>query len=133
MREILFKAKRKDNGEWIKGSYIKDPMLEIHYIFCDNYDKNAEDYCENIEIIPETLCQYTGMKDENGKKIFENDIVIYDDGLAKIEWNNSCKAFLVVIFYMGYSVEEDLRKIKGCNLKVIRNIFDNPELLEMEE
>ena len=127
MREILFKAKRKDNGKWVEGYYYK--MWENHYILWGmNNDKR-----DMIEVVPETLCQYTGMNDENGNKIFENDIVIYDGGLAKIEWNNSCRAFLVVILYMGYWVEEDLGKIKGCNLKVIRNIFDNSDLPKSKE
>ena len=132
MREILFKAKRKVDRKWVEGDYFQDAVRQQHFI---RRRENIENRFTtgDYEIMPETLCQYTGMNDENGNKIFENDIVIYDGGLAKIEWNNSCRAFLVVILYMGYWVEEDLGKIKGCNLKVIRNIFDNSDLPKSKE
>ena len=74
-REILFKAKRKDNNEWVYGYVVIDKVgcsdnetgKDIYYIA-----GNSDMY---IEVIPETVSQYTGLKDKNGVKIFENDLL----------------------------------------------------------
>ena len=79
MREILFKAKRLDNGEWVEGYYQKRFDLdgsEQHLIF---WSKSYTVW-EYAEIDPDTICQYTGLVDKNGQKIWENDIceMVYD-------------------------------------------------------
>ena len=75
MREILFKAKRKDNSKWVEGYYLKRYDLlgnEEHLIF------HADSYTvwEYAEIDPETLCEFTGRCDKNGKRIWENNILM---------------------------------------------------------
>lgn len=73
MREILFKAKRKDNGKWVKGDAIHEPIgMSIRY------EKNSMSV--RVPVDPDTLCQYTGLTDKNGQKIWEYDIceMVYD-------------------------------------------------------
>lgn len=129
-REILFKAKRKDNGEWIQGYYYQ--IWQQGYI-CWGMINNMPDM---VEVNPNTLCQYTGLTDKNGKKIWENDIVRRTDlyvvsepsvGFIKYDLENT--SFLI---HWTDKVEYSPTHHWKDRLEVIGNIFDNADLLEVE-
>lgn len=129
-REILFKAKRKDNGEWVEGNLITNERNEnqkyIGYIF-DERNGVIEDF-DLVEVIPETLCQYTGLTDKN---IWENDIVRNEKGdIGVVQWFEEHAAFMIwnkTKNCVCYLAENDFSKIE-----VIGNIFDNADLLEVD-
>lgn len=98
MREILFKAKRLDNGQWVQGCLIKhefDGRVYIGYVFEDMQDGFFD--TDLVQVDPETVCQFTGLTDKNGKKIFEGDLLkspslINNDDTSPVffKWNCGC-------------------------------------------
>lgn len=128
MEEILFKAKRKDNGEWVEGGYFSEPYTDKKYII--RWNSTGMGFNEFIEVNPDTLCQYTGLADKNGKKIWENDIVEVagEDGYFKCEWDEDAARFAL----NGDGLIVDFDNYYGYECEVVGNIFDNPELLEVE-
>ena len=131
-REILFKAKRKDNGEWVEGNLITNERNEnqkyIGYIF-DERNGIIEDF-DLIEVIPDTVCQYTGLTDKNGKRIWENDILELpdEDGYFKCEWEEDTARFVL----NGEGLTVDFDNYWSYEVEVIGNIFYNPDLFEVE-
>ena len=125
-REILFKANRLDNGEWVEGYYavaIDKRGLKQHNILVADHHLG---YFKWFDIGKKTLCQYTGLTDKNGNKIWENDVVKDTEGnIYKCYWCScNCEYMLddgVESFGIGYRSEKEL--------EVIGNTFDNPELL----
>ena len=141
MREILFKGKRIDNGEWVVGQYVNtcypgNGKETGHFIVV--YPN------EYHEIYTSTLCQFTGLCDKNGKKIWENDIIKYHFGenYAPIKYGCYQNCFDSqktehVGFYVDWSDDKCLRKDLGYWINMVdtmpvENIFDNPELLQEE-
>ena len=140
-REIIFKAKRIDNGEWVEGQYvyITNPLTEdgkpIRHLICNGTN------IFNDLIDPVTLCQYTGLTDKDGKKIWENDIISInaysydepeDDYFGVVTYcekdacwslNNNEKYGEIICECFGSYTTEIINH---------GNIFDNQELLEVE-
>ena len=144
-KDILYKAKRVDNGEWVCGlpiykNYIR-VFTEHEYEFEDGR-KTKYSTTKDYQVDPKTMCEFIGLTDKNKNKIFEHDIVDYEDCPASdyyreaIIVNRGVIEFEDGAFFVTNreTVEMDDLVYKGvmeCN--VVGNIFDNPELLEGEE
>ena len=130
MREILFKAKRIDNGEWLKGWVCQSSDGKTYIV-----GASKRGYIDGLEVIPDTICQYTGLTDKNGNKIWENDLIECKSRnhhfISQIEWDDWCKGFM---FQDTKNSACGLDAIGDCgcykNFKVIGNIFDNPKLMK---
>lgn len=153
MREILFRGKRVDNGEWVEGSLLKGkkgdadcaiivPKEELQAIGLDFCGECNRPYDKSFEVFPETVGEYTGLTDKNGKKIFEGDILQDKFGQIKIvdycnEWGAFRTCFVKALNDEGKMVAT----VGGASFvgtiwrkyEVIGNIHDNPELLEEKE
>ena len=135
MREILFRGKRTDNGEWVEGCLVHRSMFygepcDNYFILCDG--EFHCDYYNASEVIPETIGQYTGLTDKNGNKIFEGDIVRVDDTENAVVEYDETSAFYMVVFDRAESDFGSLIE-QYPNVEIIGNIHDNPELLKERE
>ena len=145
MREILFKAKRVDNGEWVEGYYLCDNLknndmqndYEIHSMLAIEKETQTNTIKTMFyEIDPNTLSQYTRLKDKHGNKIFENDIVTMSNENYVIVWETTGNdpEYKIQGFgcnhIKGYMGNIPLRTKQNERLEIIGNKFDNPELLE---
>ncbi len=131
----LYRAKRVDNGEWVIGNLLLDIEKEKPFETFRIYPVDYVDICRIVD--PSTICQCTGLKDKNGKLIWENDIMVdhLDDSFpedatyARVMWDNN-----------GFCTKEQgsedilpLDKFDQEYFEVCGNLFDNPELLEVRE
>lgn len=158
MREILFRGKRIDNSEWIYGSFCMDAVEQKNGLcgvdgFIRLYDF-AKGKIQMHEVDRETVGQYTGLTDKNGKKIFEGDVLSYDfvgEDFATGEADIPQRDIFVVTWrdgkWDGWQMWErmtdhereafgfcdgDSINSKECRkMEVIGNIHDNPEFLEV--
>lgn len=147
----LYRAKRTDNGEWVQGALFNG---ESHCIIGQEikFSPYTEHECKIVgyEVDRDTICQCTGLKDRNGKLIWEGDIILFQRDNDDCPFTNKdTKKRLGKVFYKGFrttfaigmgkngsgSINDDLWKYvqNGNRVEVIGNIFDNPELLEVGE
>lgn len=138
MRDIIFHAKRKDNNEWVEGSYNLRP--DGQFILCmlkesgiNNSTSDEHYYLWLKPIIPDTLGQYTGRVDKNNKKIFEGDVLrelIYPFRYAEVAWLDYASAFGLLIPNNPNPGVEGLYMagFDPQNWEIVGNIYDNPEL-----
>ena len=143
MREILFRGKRTDNGEWVYGYYTKARYYlnekEMHVIFAPDGEAFPRcEFSEYEEVDPETVCQFTGLCDKNGRKIFEGDIVVFADFFT-YEIHRGVVYWCDFAFWFDCTETEgdegmySLAYISANIIEVIGNIYDNPELLEVKQ
>jgi uncharacterized phage protein (TIGR01671 family) len=146
MREILFRGKSKESGEWVQGQYVSlldNQTGELsHFINTDHYLRESRikgfvEIVAGIEVSPETIGQYTETEDANGNKIFESDVVRvdvvggYGEALSLVAWGKQSRGWSLKCHYP----KAPWTKIKyysipaSKNIEIIGNMFDNPELI----
>lgn len=153
MREIIFRGKRLDNGEWVYGSLFvgfKKSYICPEAIAMYNFD-GALCLGGFVEVDPSTIGQYTGLKDTHGQRIFERDIIKADNGkqssISVVKFGEYYpKLFFAMLdicctgvqhlnangFYLESAKHEDMILFKSRHLVVIGNIYDNPERIYKE-
>lgn len=124
MREILFKAKRLSDGAWVEGYLVKYPSA-IQVGDCSPWyiqvpPVDPDDTGGRYNVDPSTVCQYTGLTDKNGKKIFEGDNVYdpHENSIYTVEWNENNAIFQMAHDWRRRSVET------AYYCEIIGNIYD---------
>jgi uncharacterized phage protein (TIGR01671 family) len=121
MREYKFRGKRIDNGEWVYGYVYKDALIGCNIL-------QTKPCLAAIMVDPSTAGQYTGLKDKNGREIYEGDILEEEPGYYfEVIWSVECAKFKLQWRTKAIQYPEWNR---GVNMTVIGNRWDNPELLK---
>lgn len=142
-REIIFRGKIIDNSGWAYGSLVVE--VDKNYIALNINDNiKRDDYdVYMVEVIPRTVGQYAGLYDKNGKAIWEGDIVKITEKekiskhkvismkpiIADIEWSEEYLTYTLITTSVKDAFESLTDYLDECDIEVIGNIYDNPELL----
>ena len=144
MREIIFRGKRIDNGEWVEGHYhysnwYLPPSMKI---VDTTYHILPVGHGDSHKVAPETVGQFTGKTDKNGKKVFEHDILqiftVWADGTVEkagvgvIQWWEHDQCY-VLATKEGYHIDDFGNLGRPEYYEVIGNIHDNRDLLEVQQ
>lgn len=143
MREHLYRGKRIDNGEWVYGN-LYEAKISGCYILAPRIKARKKDgvvigdYFDVYEVYPETICEYTGLTDKNGNKIFEGDIVktkYYGKDSGCGQNFNEYDYFTVVFHEASFCIENATRRFiitaeSAKRFEIIGNIYDNPKLIK---
>lgn len=128
MREILFRGKHihvLPQNKHLNGTWVYGYLSGENYINTIDEDEYGGEFTSEVLVDPETVCQYTGLTDKNGRKIFEGDIVRVDEKIYIAFWNE-------YNFEIGIRNNEEsmgIAYVHPSDIEVIGNIFDNPELV----
>ena len=139
MREILFRGKRMDNGEWVEGAFCPKSCDDPFWPMVDKPSIiKLEEHCDGFwfDVDPTTVGQYTGLTDKNGKRIFEGDVVRhYNDqrnpesyDVGAVWWDSDHLCFKRTSFPESVFV---WKQIQGNSYEIIGNIHDSQELMEV--
>ena len=135
MREILFHGKRADNGEWAEGDVLQ---TRYHSGHIEYQIMPQTPVSSAYPVLPETVGQYTGLTDKNGKRIFEGDICKFkrfnDVHIGKVVFNVTTASFIMwyqpIVGAYGEKATQKMLLSVCDNIEVVGNIHDNPELME---
>ena len=141
MREIRFRGKTLDGLKWVYGDLIQENSGRV--VIRTNlktWGKNSDvaPYGESVDVKPDTVGQYTGLNDRNGKEVYENDILrVYDRKTyfnIIVSWSKEAVAFMACYCDKNQSPLSWFSNLlpNGYEIEVLGNIHDNPELLEYE-
>lgn len=136
MREILFRGKRADSGEWVEGDLLQIKYYNKPIIECKIMPQAP--VSSAYPVLPETVGQYTGLTDKNGVRIFEGDICKFkrfnDVHVGEIVFNVTTASFIMwyqsIVGAYGEKATQKMLLSVCDDIEVIGNIHDNPELLE---
>ena len=120
----LFKAKRIKDGQWVEGAFYIEPYTDCCYII--QWNSSGLGFNEFIKVDGDTICQCTGLKDKNGKLIWENDIL--NGGNLVVTWREELASYCLT--KKGWMYQHFFGEaVDACDCEVIGNVFDNPELM----
>ena len=125
MRETKFRGMRLDGKGWAYGSYFKNPLRygyeSMIYVQSNSEDTNDEGW---IKVKHETVCQYTGVKDKNGKEIYDGHVLGLKDKTYQVVYDKGC------FWALSKSNTHYIYHLYDCEqMEIIGNIYENPELL----
>lgn len=122
-RIVKFRGKSKRTGEWLYGDLVRN--VEGAFAIVPPFEMNTDNLCDKYEVDEETVGQFTGLYDANGKAVYEGDILRQGDGIITVTWYDGGFCDLVCnVIISNLDVEDS---------QVIGNIHDNPELLNQKD